>query len=135
MVIASNRRRQRPTSLRFSEPAGRHSRLERHDRTPDRNRGARRAQELPHADSQVETLKKRALHPFKATEFTDLRARDDVSLEVAAGEFFGIAGRNGSGKTTLLKLLASVYGADRGTIRIGGRVAPFIELGYSIPRR
>jgi ABC-type polysaccharide/polyol phosphate transport system ATPase subunit len=78
---------------------------------------------------KVETLKERALHPFKATEFTDLRALDDVSLEVAAGEFFGIAGRNGSGKTTLLKLLASVYGADRGTIRIGGRVAPFIELG------
>ena len=41
----------------------------------------------------------------------------------------GVAGRNGSGKTTLLKLLASIYRADRGRIRIAGTLAPFIELG------
>ena len=41
----------------------------------------------------------------------------------------GIAGRNGSGKTTLLKLLASIYRADRGRIRVAGTLAPFIELG------
>ena len=45
------------------------------------------------------------------------------------GEFFGIVGRNGSGKSTLLKILASIYRADAGTIRMAGRVAPFIELG------
>ena len=38
-------------------------------------------------------------------------------------------GRNGSGKSTLLKLLASIYRADSGRIRIAGRLAPFIELG------
>ncbi len=41
----------------------------------------------------------------------------------------GIAGRNGSGKTTLLKLLASIYRADRGQIRLAGTLAPFVELG------
>jgi ABC-type polysaccharide/polyol phosphate transport system ATPase subunit len=41
----------------------------------------------------------------------------------------GIIGRNGSGKSTLLKLLASIYRADRGRIRVAGRVAPVIELG------
>ena len=45
------------------------------------------------------------------------------------GEFFGIVGRNGSGKSTLLKILASIYRADAGTIRMAGRPAPFIELG------
>jgi ABC-2 type transport system ATP-binding protein len=78
---------------------------------------------------RVETLKERTLHPFAATEYTELRALEDISFEVRAGEFMGIAGRNGSGKTTLLKLLASVYRADRGRIRMAGRVAPFIELG------
>ncbi|HEU5142375.1 MAG TPA: Wzt carbohydrate-binding domain-containing protein, partial [Solirubrobacterales bacterium] len=34
-----------------------------------------------------------------------------------------------SGKSTLLKLLASIYRADSGTIRMAGRPAPFIELG------
>jgi ABC-type polysaccharide/polyol phosphate transport system ATPase subunit len=58
-----------------------------------------------------------------------LRALDGVSFEVRQGEFFGIVGRNGSGKSTLLKLLASIYRADAGTIRMAGRLAPFIELG------
>ena len=58
-----------------------------------------------------------------------LKALDDVSFEIRQGEFFGIVGRNGSGKSTLLKLLASIYRADAGTIRMAGRLAPFIELG------
>ena len=53
----------------------------------------------------------------------------DISFDVRRGEFFGIVGRNGSGKTTLLKLLASVYRADAGRIRVAGRLAPFLELG------
>jgi ABC-type polysaccharide/polyol phosphate transport system ATPase subunit len=52
-----------------------------------------------------------------------------VDFSVHRGEFFGIVGRNGSGKSTLLKVLASIYRADRGRIRIAGRLAPFIELG------
>jgi ABC-2 type transport system ATP-binding protein len=78
---------------------------------------------------RVETFKERVLHPFRSVEYRELGALDDVSFDIAAGEFFGIAGRNGSGKTTLLKLLASIYAPDRGSIRIAGRVAPFIELG------
>ena len=58
-----------------------------------------------------------------------LRALDGISFDVRQGEFFGIVGRNGSGKSTLLKLLASIYRADAGTIRMAGRLAPFIELG------
>jgi ABC-type polysaccharide/polyol phosphate transport system ATPase subunit len=58
-----------------------------------------------------------------------LKALDGVSFDVHQGEFFGIVGRNGSGKSTLLKLLASIYRADAGKIRMAGRLAPFIELG------
>ena len=78
---------------------------------------------------RIETFKERALHPFRSVEYSELRALEDVSFDIKAGEFFGIAGRNGSGKTTLLKLLASIYASDRGKIRMAGRVAPFIELG------
>src|SRR5215211_6819819 len=66
---------------------------------------------------------------LRRKEFRELRALRDVSFEVRRGEFFGIVGRNGSGKSTLLKILASIYRADAGTIRMAGRVAPFIELG------
>jgi ABC-type polysaccharide/polyol phosphate transport system ATPase subunit len=82
---------------------------------------------LPH--QQYSTLKERALHPFSTSSFEVLQAVDDVSFEVRAGEFFGIVGRNGSGKSTLLKCLAGIYGIDAGSIEIGGRLSPFIELG------
>jgi ABC-type polysaccharide/polyol phosphate transport system ATPase subunit len=82
---------------------------------------------LPH--EQYHTLKERALHPFRSREFDVLRAVQDVSLEIAPGEFFGIVGRNGSGKSTLLKCLAGIYDTDGGELEINGRLSPFIELG------
>jgi ABC-2 type transport system ATP-binding protein len=78
---------------------------------------------------RVDSLKERAVRPFASREYRELRALQGISFEISQGEFFGIVGRNGSGKSTLLKLLASIYRADGGTIRIAGRLAPFIELG------
>jgi len=66
---------------------------------------------------------------FSQSDYKELRALRDVSFDVHRGEFFGIVGRNGSGKSTLLKVLASIYAADAGTVRMAGRLAPFIELG------
>jgi ABC-2 type transport system ATP-binding protein len=78
---------------------------------------------------RVDTFKERASHPFTRAEYRELRALRGISFDVHRGEFFGIVGRNGSGKSTLLKILSSIYRADAGRIRIGGRLAPFIELG------
>jgi ABC-2 type transport system ATP-binding protein len=78
---------------------------------------------------RVDSIKERVVRPFSARDVRELHALDGVSFEVRQGEFFGIVGRNGSGKSTLLKLLASIYRADAGTIRMAGRLAPFIELG------
>jgi ABC-2 type transport system ATP-binding protein len=78
---------------------------------------------------RVDSLKERIVRPFSSGDVRVLRALDGVSFDVHQGEFFGIVGRNGSGKSTLLKLLASIYRADAGTIRMAGRLAPFIELG------
>ncbi len=79
--------------------------------------------------NRVTSFKERASHPFRRGEFRDLQALRNVSFDVHRGEFFGIVGRNGSGKSTLLKILASIYRADAGTIRVAGNMAPFIELG------
>jgi ABC-type polysaccharide/polyol phosphate transport system ATPase subunit len=78
---------------------------------------------------RIDSFKERALHPLARTTYRELEALRDVSFDVHRGEFFGIVGRNGSGKSTLLKILAGIYRADAGRIRMAGRVAPFIELG------
>ncbi|MEA2356542.1 MAG: type transport system ATP-binding protein [Solirubrobacteraceae bacterium] len=82
---------------------------------------------LPH--QQYSTLKERILHPLRSSTYDELKAVQDITLEIPPGEFFGIVGRNGSGKSTLLKCLAGIYRADRGTVAVHGRLSPFIELG------
>jgi osmoprotectant transport system ATP-binding protein len=52
--------------------------------------------------------------------FGPLRAVDDVSLDVAEGEFLAIVGSSGSGKTTLLRLANRLIEADGGTITLEG---------------
>ncbi|WP_329263568.1 branched-chain amino acid ABC transporter ATP-binding protein/permease [Streptomyces sp. NBC_01478] len=54
-------------------------------------------------------------------DFRGLRALDDVSLTVAAGEIRGIVGPNGSGKTTLFNVISGFYRASSGKVRFGGR--------------
>ena len=78
---------------------------------------------------RVDSFKERATHPLRQIEYREQHALRDVSFDVHQGEFLGIVGRNGSGKSTLLKIMSSIYRADRGRIRVAGRLAPFIELG------
>ncbi len=80
-------------------------------------------------EHRMTTFKERATHPLTRIEYRELEALKGISFDVHRGEFFGIVGRNGSGKSTLLKILASIYRADAGTVRVAGRLAPFIELG------
>ncbi len=80
-------------------------------------------------DRRINSFKERAMHPLMRQEFRVLEALKGISFDVREGEFFGIVGRNGSGKSTLLKILASIYRADGGSIRMAGKLAPFIELG------
>ena len=48
------------------------------------------------------------------------RALDDVSFDIAQGEFFGLLGPNGAGKTTLISVLAGLTRASSGRVTVMG---------------
>ena len=58
--------------------------------------------------------------------FPGVRALDDVSFQLRAGEVLGLLGENGAGKSTLMKILSGVYIKDHGTIQIFGKPVDFL---------
>ena len=55
--------------------------------------------------------------------FGGVKAVDNVSVELHAGEVVGLLGHNGAGKSTLIKVLSGAYQADAGEIYIEGKKA------------
>jgi len=50
----------------------------------------------------------------------EIRALDDVSLDIQEGEFISIIGPSGSGKSTLMHILGCLDSPSKGTIRLDG---------------
>jgi ABC-2 type transport system ATP-binding protein len=53
--------------------------------------------------------------------FGHVLAVDDISLQVAAGEVYGVLGPNGAGKTTFLRMIFGLIRPDAGEIEVFGR--------------
>jgi ABC-type polysaccharide/polyol phosphate transport system ATPase subunit len=77
----------------------------------------------------VASLKEHAIRRLTGRmDFMQVRALQDVDLQLAVGETFGLMGRNGAGKTTLLKVLARVLQPTSGRVVVRGSVAPLLDL-------
>ena len=56
-------------------------------------------------------------------------ALQDISFSASPGKVLGIIGANGAGKTTILALISNILRANRGNVRVSGRVAALLHLG------
>jgi ribose transport system ATP-binding protein len=56
-----------------------------------------------------------------AKEFPGVKALDDVSFEIRAGDVHALVGENGAGKSTLMKVLCGAYRPDAGSFFHHGR--------------
>lgn len=65
-------------------------------------------------------------------DLTVVRALDDVSFRLQAGDRLGLWGHNGSGKTTLLRAIAGVYRPASGRLDVAGRIASLIDLNLGM---
>ena len=64
--------------------------------------------------------------------FGTLHAVDNVSLQIASGEIFGLIGPNGSGKTTLIRLLLGLLHPTSGMVRILDHRMPDQKIASAI---
>lgn len=53
--------------------------------------------------------------------FNQRAVLQDLSLDIAAGEVYGLLGANGAGKTTTINIICNLLKADRGTVLISGQ--------------
>jgi len=60
--------------------------------------------------------------------FGDVKAVDNVSIEILDGEFLTLLGPSGSGKTTVLRMIAGFEKPDAGSIKLDG-----VEVGELPP--
>ena len=54
--------------------------------------------------------------------FGDLKANDDITLQLKKGEIHALLGENGAGKSTLMSILFGLYNPDSGIIKKDGNV-------------
>ena len=57
--------------------------------------------------------------------FAEVRAVQNVDLDLAGGQIHGVLGENGAGKTTLMCMLAGLYRPDAGTMELCGEAVSF----------
>ena len=65
--------------------------------------------------------------------FGELTAVEDVTMSVAAGQFFGFLGPNGAGKSTTIKMLTGLLEPSAGSIEVLGR--PFSAGSLDLKRQ
>ena len=88
-------------------------------------------QRYVHDDAAVPVLSVNGM----SVTFGGIRAVDNVTFEIGAGEIVGVIGPNGAGKTTMFDLISGFTPLQTGRIMLAGRDVTALELGRPGTRR
>ena len=75
---------------------------------------------VPHTATQTKVVQARNVSKVFKRDAFEVKALDDVSIEIAAGEFLALMGPSGSGKTTLLNMIAAIDRPTSGELLVLG---------------
>ena len=67
-----------------------------------------------------------------AADRINVRALDDVTLDIEDGDRVALIGPNGAGKTTLLRVLAGIYSPTRGESHSSGRISALLDVSLGL---
>jgi len=118
-----------PELLAFGDGA-RHTRCHFPDRVPGMTCATGRVREEARTPAEGTVLEVKALSKTFRSDRQKLIALDGISVQIAAGETFGLVGESGSGKTTLANCIAGLVEADGGQVVFLDKV-----LGAAASRR
>jgi len=75
---------------------------------------------VSHVATQTKVVQVRNVSKIFKRDAFEVKALDDVSIEIAAGEFLALMGPSGSGKTTLLNMIAAIDKPTAGELLVLG---------------
>jgi len=75
---------------------------------------------VPHTAIQTKVVQARNVSKIFKRDAFEVKALDDVSIEIGGGEFLALMGPSGSGKTTLLNMIAAIDRPSSGELLVLG---------------
>ena len=75
---------------------------------------------IPHTAIQTKVVQARNVSKIFKRDAFEVKALDDVSIEIGSGEFLALMGPSGSGKTTLLNMIAAIDRPTAGELLVLG---------------
>jgi len=76
---------------------------------------------VPNTATQTKVVQVRNVSKIFKRDSFEVKALDDVSIEIAQGEFLALMGPSGSGKTTLLNMIAAIDRPTAGELLVLGQ--------------
>src|SRR5258706_1860174 len=85
--------------------------------------------EIGHLSKHFRVLNRRegllgSIRDLVSTDFRTVKAVEDISLKIEAGEIVGYIGPNGAGKSTTIKMMTGILKPTEGNLLVNGNV-PF----------